>query len=248
MKIIYSNINMIKKKKEYEYFNSDKPSKYEFKKTYGWQIDHIIDRNKDILNTPSYGGMPALSKKGLERNSNLSDAEGLSKAYDADNRVYVDGNKMYIAGTEPSPLGSLKNTKNWLRDWKDNLTKIPTGTYERAFKYKNADDVLSKNPQVDHLIGHSAGGTTVLELNKNYNNKYKTTTYSAPVLDLGLFKDPINDNHLRFKTQGDVVAALDKQAITITKPSMNPLTLHAFDTGYGDTGKTGGGQVNYQIM
>ena len=44
------------------------------------------------------------------------------------------------------------------------------------------------------------------------------------------------------------MAALDRQAITIAKPSINPLTLHGFDTGFGDTGKTGGGQVNYQIM
>ena len=65
-------------------------------------------------------------------------------------------------------------------------------------------------------------------------------------MDLGLFKDPISDNHLRFRTKGDVVAALDKQAITINKPTNNPLKLHAFD-GFGDTGKTGGG-INKQII
>ena len=117
--------------------------------------------------------------------------------------------------------------------------------YKYADKYKNAENILRNNSQVDTWIGHSAGGTTVLELNKNYNNKYKTRTYSAPVFDI--FKNnSVNDNNLRFKTQGDVVATFDKNAIPVDNGAINPLSLHAYGN-YGDLGKSTKG-INYQIM
>ncbi len=166
----------------------------------------------------------------------------MDKAYVADNRVFVDGNKMYVAGTEPTPMGSFKNAKNWVVDWTDNLLHIPTNTYEDSYKYKNAEQVLKENPQVDTLIGHSAGGSTVLELNKNNDNKYKTRTYSAPVFSLFKNDNEINDNNLRFRTQNDAVALLDNNAITIGKNSYNPLALHAFSN-YGDSGASLGKQI-----
>lgn len=218
---------MFKKKLDYyyqsKYKNNDKPT-FKIKQN----IDNIIYKNNEILKT--------------KRNTGISDSEGLSRAYAADNRIYIDGNKMYVAGTEPSPIGSFKNAKNWIVDWTDNFIHIPTNTYESSFKYKNAEAVLNKNPQVDTLIGHSAGGSAVLELNQNNNNKYKTRTYSAPVFSLFKNNNEINDNNLRFRTQNDIVAYFDNNALTINKNSYNPLALHAFSN-YGDLGSDTGKQI-----
>ena len=179
-------------------------------------------------------------------NSGLSDSEGLSKAYQSNNKVYVDGNKLYVSGTTPSPFGSLRNTRDFIQDWTDDFTRIPLGLTQLTERYKGAQNELLKNPQVDTIVGHSLGGSVASELNKNYGNKFKTTTYSAPILDL--FKNnSVNDNNLRFKTNLDIVSSLDRNAITINKNTINPLSLHSY-INYGDTGKTSSKGINYQIM
>ena len=75
----------------------------------------------------------------------------------------------------------------------------------------------------------------VLQLNKDYNNKFETRTYSAPVFDVIPNKnnDPENE---RFKTLGDPVAIFDNNAITAFKPTFNPLELHSYNN-YGNIGK-----------
>ena len=39
---------------------------------------------------------------------------------------------------------------------------------------------LSKNPDVDRLVGHSLGSSVVQEINNRHGNKYATTVYSSP--------------------------------------------------------------------
>lgn len=179
-------------------------------------------------------------------NNGLSDAEGLTKAYESPGKIHIDGNKMYISGTTPTPLGddlisTATNTRNWIQDWSDDFTKVPLGLTSLSERYQQAQQALSENPQVDTLVGHSLGGSVVLELNKNYGDKFRTTTYSAPVFDL-FQNDTVNDNHLRFRTKGDIIASMDNNAITINKNTLNPLELHAYNN-YGDTGKDTGIQI-----
>jgi hypothetical protein len=50
------------------------------------------------------------------KNSGLSDAEGLRRAYASPDNVFVDGDHMYVAGTTVSPLGedlasTVRNTR-----------------------------------------------------------------------------------------------------------------------------------------
>ena len=203
------------KKKQFN-FNNPRLIKNEIPKK-SYKIDHIINTNNNILD---------------KLNNNLTDSQGLKNAYNTDNKIFVDGNKMYIAGTSN------------LQDVYDDL-KIPFNLTRYSQRYKDADETLKTNQQVDTIIGHSLGSSVSLELNKNNNDKFKTRTYSSPVFDI--FKNnSVNDHNLRFKTNGDVISMFDNNAININKNTTNPLSLHSYNN-YSDTGKVGGG-INVQIM
>ena len=98
----------------------------------------------------------------------ISDSEGLSRAYKQPDKLYINNNKLYIAGTSN------------LRDVIDD-TLIPFKLTRFSQRYKDADKILENNRDIDTLVGHSLAGSVALELNKNYNNKFTTRTYSAPV-------------------------------------------------------------------
>ena len=164
----------------------------------------------------------------------MTDSEGLQRAYNEDKKVYVDGNKLYVAGTSN------------LRDVWDDL-KIPLKLTRYSQRYKDADEVLKSNPQVESITGHSLGGAVSLELNKNNNNKYKISTYGAPVFQWGNQK---SDN-VRFRHPGDIVSMFDNGAIPVTnnilKNTVSPITNHTFEQ-YMDTGKESSTSLNPQIM
>jgi hypothetical protein len=89
------------------------------------------------------------------------------------------------------------------------------------------------------------GGSVALQLNKDYNNKFETRTYSAPVFDA----IPHNNNdpeNARFKTFGDPVAIFDNNAITTFKPTLNPLELRS-NNNYEKIGKTQMTKNIYQL-
>ena len=120
-------------------------------------------------------------------------------------------------------------------------TLIPFKLTRFSQRYKDADEILRNNNGIDTLVGHSLGSAVSLELNKNYNDKFKTRNYSSPVFDI--FKNnSVNDKNLRFRTRGDLIAAFDNNAINISKPSINPLSLHSYDN-YADTGLETGRQI-----
>jgi hypothetical protein len=95
------------------------------------------------------------------------------------------------------------------RDAWDDL-KIPIQKTAWAKRYQDADALLKENPQVTNLVGHSLGGSAVLELQKNHTEKtFKTNTYGAPVASLTV---PDNvDNH-RYRNYGDPVSMFDRGA------------------------------------
>lgn len=177
------------------------------------KMKNIIEKTKTILNEP--------------RNK-ISDSEGLSRAYKQPDKLYINHNILYIAGTSN------------LRDVYDDL-KIPFHLTKYSKRYEDAEKILRNNNDIDTLIGHSLGSSVSLELNKNYDNKFTTRNYSSPVFDI--FKNnSVNDKNLRFKTSGDIISFFDKNAINISKPSINPLSLHSYDN-YGNTGLEMGKQI-----
>jgi pimeloyl-ACP methyl ester carboxylesterase len=179
-----------------------------------------------------------MPEKPPPKNSNLSDAEGLRKAYASPDNIFVDGNRMYVAGTTPSPLGNdlastVRNTQEFIQDWTDNFEKLPFNLTKTTKRYQQAYSALQKNPQVTTLIGHSLGGAVVNEMGVSEPSKYKTRTYSAPVFRFDL---PNDENHQRYRTEGDAVAVMDRWAVPVKKNSWNPLSLHAYSN-FGDIGK-----------
>ena len=134
----------------------------------------------------------------------LTDKEGLDKAYATTEKLYVNGDTMYVAGT------------SYLQDVWDDL-KIPMKQTKNAQRYKDADALLEKNPQIANMVGHSLGGSAVLELQKNHGEKtFKTNTYGAPAASI---TRPDNvDNH-RYRNYGDPVSIFDRGAESNIKGS-----------------------------
>jgi hypothetical protein len=126
----------------------------------------------------------------------VSHEQGLQNAYNTDSGLFQDGGTLYVAGTR-----SLDHVKEW---W-----KIPAFKTKDSDIYHNTSKYLQEHPEVDNLVGHSYGGSVVLEMQKG-DKKYKTTTYGAPVFD------PIPRNPLhtprRFCNYYDPVCALDMGA------------------------------------
>jgi len=202
-------------------------------------MSNIINKNRQQLSKPFH---------------NIADNEGLRRAYNQPNRVYVNGNRMYVAGTtwtddrnvSKPPLytmilkglfpGMIPDNFS-LNDAVDDF-KIPTFQTKNIQRYKDAEQVLKDNPNVNTLVGHSMGSSVILELNKANNDKFITRTYSAPVFDPIPNNFEKNDqNNERFRTKNDLVAIFDNNAQTIYKPTvLEPLSLHSYNN-YGNIGK-----------
>ena len=136
---------------------------------------------------------------------------GLNKAYQADKKLHVDGDTLFIAGTSNK------------QDVWDDITKVPFyGSVKDSQRYKDAEEVLKANPQVKNIRGHSLGGSVTLELDKKHKDKFNTTTYGAPVVQLSSKKGQ------RFRHLGDPVSMFDNGAINVPKFNFNP---HSY-TGY----------------
>ena len=154
------------------------------------------------------GNIPSTKHVGFHNISHKINEIGLQKAYNSDNKVHVDGDTAFIAGT--SSLG----------DWYDNITNIPVwGDLRNSKRYKDADEVLKENPNVKKLISHWLGGSVSLELDTNNPGKYATTTYGAPVF-LGL------KGGNRYRHRNDPISAFDVGAKSVG--NLNPLVAHSF--------------------
>jgi hypothetical protein len=70
---------------------------------------------------------------------------------------------------------------------------------------------------VSNLVGHSLGGSSVLELQKNHGEKtFKTNVYGTPAAS---FKTPDNADNQRYRNYGDHISMLDRGAESNLKTS-----------------------------
>ena len=118
----------------------------------------------------------------------------------------------YIAGTH-APRDFF--------DWK----LIPTGLMKYSERYGQAEAALKDNPQVDTVIGHSLGSSTAAEINKQYNNKFKTYLYGSPFVDFSFSRDPKNQ---RCRYPGDFVSMFDTGAVVAEPKSIELIWGHSY--------------------
>jgi hypothetical protein len=121
----------------------------------------------------------------------IMDTDGLNKAYSADNKVYVEGDTLFIAGT--TSFGDLVDDGT-----------IPLGMTNRTKRYEQASKALSKSPQVKRVVGHSLGGSVALTIAQKHD--LVSRTYGAPVVSLR--------GGERYRAMGDPISALDFGATT----------------------------------
>ena len=146
--------------------------------------------------------------------NNISDRVGLEKAYARDDKVYVHGDTLFVAGTH-----------SWGDVWDD--LKIPFRQTWRAQRYLDADRALKNNPQIKNLVGHSLGGSVILELQNNHPERtFKTDTYGAP--DLSNTRPDNEDNH-RYRNYLDPISFLDGGASQNILLTANPLEAHSYE-------------------
>ena len=81
----------------------------------------------------------------------IIDSDGLDKAYASENKIYIEGDTMFVAGT--ASLG----------DAVDDVS-IPLGRTDRTKRYEQASMALAKSPQVTRVVGHSLGGAVSLQI------------------------------------------------------------------------------------
>ena len=83
--------------------------------------------------------------------------------------------------------------------------------------------MLYPDHKITSIVGHSLGGSVVLEMQKqNPDRTFKTTTYGAPVASMTV---PDNINNTRYRNNDDVISMFDRGA---TSGDKNPLTLRNY--------------------
>ena len=162
-------------------------------------------------------------------NSNLTYAQGLSKAYGNGKGFYIDGDKMYVAGTfGKGTFGGAVN--DILAD-----VGLPFKMTKYSQRYKDTSTALDENNEVKHLITHSLGSSVGAQITKDYPERELTlTTYGALFISR---RSKITDDYINFRSILDPVSIADRGAITVHTGSLNPFTNHDYITGYGDTGR-----------
>lgn len=134
---------------------------------------------------------------------NITDEEGLKKAYDnTDSYLHINGNTLYIAGSQ--------TTQDWLID----DPQIPFKGESK--RYKDALILLSQHGEISNIVSHSLGVAASAMIKDKFPEKnYTQTGYAGPVAS---FSKP-QDGDKRFRHPFDPVSALDYGGMT------SPLTL-----------------------
>merc|ERR1711966_246289 len=119
----------------------------------------------------------------------ITDEEGLKRAYDTKDGLYQHYNKLFIAGT-----------KNFPQDHIDDL-KLPfDDTLNKTHRGRTADAYYRSHHEVDTVIGHSLGGAVALPLENKYkkegDNPYgiiQSKTFGSPTVS-GNISNPLLKN------------------------------------------------------
>jgi pimeloyl-ACP methyl ester carboxylesterase len=103
----------------------------------------------------------------IDPSESIVDSDGLDKAYASENKIYIEGDTMFVAGT--ASFGDAVDDVN-----------IPFGRTDRTKRYEQASMALAKNPQIRRVVGHSLGGAVSLQIAQQHG--LVSRTYGAPVM------------------------------------------------------------------
>jgi len=155
------------------------------------------------------GRNPTIKNIGFHTNHERNQI-GLDNAYEAPSKLFIDNNRLYIAGTSNA------------QDVWDDL-KIPFGLTRYSQRYKDADKLLSSHPEINKITGHSLGSAVTQELvNRHPERKFDTTLYAAPFVQIGGKK---HEN--RYRHAFDPISMFDRGAQTVGG-SANPIKAHSY--------------------
>ena len=171
---------------------------------------HFNDKMRD--NQPMYREVQNVRNK-----NRIDDVKGLKFAYGRDTGIFVDKNTMYISGT-----GGKDGIGSKVNDVFSDIFLLPTHNTQFSQKYQDVVKELEKNPNVNRLVGHSLAGAVIQEINNRNNNKYVSTVYGSPFINLRGGGGAKNPRHLRFRNSNDVISMLDRDAIQVDAHTNNP--------------------------
>ena len=104
-------------------------------------------------------------QKYVKQLQDISDEEGLNRAYNTKDGLYQHYNKSSIAGTK-DPTDMIDDLKLPLNDTLNNTTRG-----------KTADAYYRSHHEVDTVIGHSLGSAAALSLQQKYKKKEGNNPY-----------------------------------------------------------------------
>ena len=136
-------------------------------------------------------------QKYVKKLQDITDEEGLNRAYDTKDGLYQHYNKLFIAGTKDKI------------DFVDDL-KLPFDeTLTKTNRGRDIDSYYRSHHEIDTVIGHSLGGSVALALEKKYKKEdgnpfgiVQSKTFGAPVVS-GNISNPL----LRNIVKDEIVAA-----------------------------------------
>jgi len=151
-------------------------------------------------------------QKLLKQLQDISDEEGLKRAYDTQDGLYQHYNKLFIAGTKDWPGDAIDDLKLPFDDTLNNTKRgRDADAYYRSHheldtvighrRGRDADAYYRSHHEIDTVIGHSLGGAVSLALEKQYkkegNNPYgiiQSKTFGAPTVS-GNISNPLLKKH-----------------------------------------------------
>ncbi len=128
----------------------------------------------------------------------ISDEDGLTKAYATSSGLHQHYNKLFIAGTRDFPIDH----------WDD--LKIPFGKTLEGKRGSDAETYYLSHPEIDTVIGHSLGGAIALGLSNKYKEIIQSKTFGSATASL-----PGGGGVDRIRYLGDPISALDFNATAV---------------------------------
>ena len=127
----------------------------------------------------------------VKKLQDVTDQEGLNRAYDTKDGLYQHYNKLFIAGTKDKI------------DFVDDL-KLPFDeTLTKTNRGRDIDSYYRRHHEIDTVIGHSLGGSVALALEKKYKKEgdspygiVQSKTFGAPVVS-GNISNPLLRNIIK---------------------------------------------------